>query len=239
MINTILITYNKLINTQKTIKRTLTHFENVMMKTTKLLISSTVLALSLLAGCSGGGDTRADLHRVMDIASTTMETFKSDKEGDAALEEFNKAFEKNLNSMKPEAHPGPVGVVLEKDGSFHGYEDKNDNRVKDSGESEIFKLEIDTENKRILASDGERVADHSIAGMMGGMAAGLVAGMLIGSLLNRQRSAGVNTKTLGNKQANTARGSGVSSKASGSSNSSSSSNSARSRAGSGSHSSGK
>jgi len=209
------------------------------MKTTKLLISSTVLGLSLLAGCSGGGDTRvkADLHRVMDIASTTMETFKSDKEGDAALEEFNKEFEKNMNSMKPEAHPGPVGVALEKDGSFHGYEDKNDNRVKDSGEPEIFKLEIDTENKRILASDGERVADHSIAGMMGGMAAGMIAGMLIGSMLNRQRSAGVNTKALGNKQANTARGS--SSRSGGTSSSSSSNSAARSRAGSGSHSSGK
>jgi hypothetical protein len=209
------------------------------MKTTKLLISSTVLALSLLAGCSGGGDSRvkADLHRVMDIASTTMETFKSDKEGDAALGEFNKEFEKNLNSMKPEAHPGPVGVLLEKDGSFHGYQDKNNNQAKDSDEPEIFKLEIDTENKRILASDGERVADHSIAGMMGGMAAGLVAGMLLGSLLNRQRSSGVNTQALGNKQSNTARGGGASSKTSGSSSSSSSS--ARSRAGSGSHSSGK
>lgn len=204
------------------------------MKSTKLLISSTVLALSLLAGCSGGGDTRtkADLHRVMDIASTTMETFKSDKEGDAALEEFNKEFEKNMNSMEPKAHPGPVGVALEKDGSFHGYEDKNDNRVKDSGESEIFKLEIDTENKRILASDGERVADHSIAGMMGGMAAGMLAGMLIGSLMNRQRSSGVNTQAMSKRQANTSRGSA------GGANSSSSS-SARSRAGSGSHSSGK
>lgn len=212
------------------------------MKTIKLFISSSVLALSLLAGCSGGGsDTqaKADLHRVMDIASTTMETFKSEKKDDEALAEFNKAFEKNLNSMKPEAHPGPVGVLLEKDGSFHGYQDKNDNRVKDSGEPEIFKLEIDTENKRILASDGARVADHSIAGMMGGMAAGLVAGMLIGSLLNRQRSAGVNTKALGNKQANTGRSGSSSSRSSSSTSNSSSNSSARSRSGSGSHSSGK
>lgn len=203
------------------------------MKTTKLLIGSTILGLSLLAGCSGESNTqtRADLHRVMDIASTTMETFKSDKEGDAALTEFNKEFEKNLNTMKPEAHPGPVGVALEKDGSFHGYEDKNSNQVKDSGEPEIFKLEIDTENKRILASDGERVADHSIGGMMAGMAGGLIAGMLLGSLLNRQRAAGVNPS---NKQANTSRGATSSSKTGGSSSSD-----ARSRAGSGSHSSGK
>lgn len=199
------------------------------MKTKQLLIGATILALSLIAGCSGGETrTRADLHRVMDIASTTMETFKSDKEGDAALTEFNTEFQKNLNTMKPEAYPGSVGVNLEKDGSFHGYADENNNQAKDSDEPEIFKLEIDTENKRILASDGERVADHSMAGMMGGLAGGLIAGMLIGSLLNRQRAAGVNTKALGNRQANTARGS------TGGSNSG-----ARSRAGSGSHSSGK
>jgi hypothetical protein len=206
-------------------------------KTTRFLISSAILSLSLIAGsgCSGGSDNspvKTDLHRVMDIASTTMETFKSDKEGDAALAEFNKEFEKNLNSMKPEAYPGAVGVTLEKDGSFHGYHDKNSNQAKDSDEPEIFKLEIDTENKRILASDGQRVADHSIAGMMTGLAGGLIAGMLIGSLLNRQRSAGVNTQAMGNKQANTARG------ATGSSSSSNGS-SARSRAGSGSHSTGK
>lgn len=209
------------------------------MKTKKLLLGSTILALSLIAGCSGGSETqtKADLHRVMDIASTTMETFKSDKEGDAALAEFNTEFEKNLNSMKPEAHPGPLGVTLEKDGSFHGYHDKNANKAKDSDEPEIFKLEIDTENKRILASDSSgRVADHSIAGMMGGLAGGLIAGMLIGSLLNRQRSSGVNTQSLGNKQANTARGGGSSSR---SSSSSSNSSSARSRSGSGSHSAGK
>lgn len=201
-----------------------------MMKIKQLLIGLTILGLSLIAGCSSEERVRADLHRVMDIASTTMETFKSDKEGDAALNEFNTEFQKNLNTMKPEAYPGTVGVNLEKDGSFHGYADENNNQAKDAGEPEIFKLEIDTENKRILASDGERVADHSIAGMMGGLAGGLIAGMLIGSLLNRQRAAGVNRQALGNRQANTARGS---------TGSTSSNNSARSRAGSGSHSSGK
>lgn len=208
------------------------------MKSTKLLIGTTVFGLSLLAGCGGTSEntqTRADLHRVMDIASTTMETFKSDKEGDAALADFTGEFEKNLNTMQPAPHPGQLAVNLEKDGSFHGYEDKNNNHVQDSDEGEVFKLEIDTENKRILASDTESVEESSMMGGMGGMMGGMMMGMLMGSLLSRQRSAGVNPAS---KKAGPTKSAKSTSRSSSSSNKNTQ-NSARSRSGSGSHASGK
>lgn len=192
------------------------------MKFSNLAIGSLVLGATLLAGCTGT-EPGADLNRVLDITLETMNIFEQKSEGveeDAAMDKFAEELAYNLNTFEPKVYPERVGVNYASDGSFEGYHDENRDQSKDSGEKDLFKVEIDGENQRLIASDENNVSENSFAGM--GM--GLLAGMLIGNMMGRQRAAGVNTKALSNKQA-TAKPAA--------------SQSARTRAGSGSHSSGK
>ena len=194
------------------------------MKLSNLVIGSVVLGAIMLAGCSESVPPGADLNRVMDVTLDTMKVFDKTAEGaegDAAMDMFAQELTSNLNTVEPKVYSEPVGIVYATDGSFEGYHDENGDQSKSPGEKDLFKLEIDGENQRMIASDENNVSDSSFAGM--GM--GLLAGMLIGNMMNRQRAAGVDTKALSNKQATT--------------RSTSKSQSARSRAGSGSMSSGK
>lgn len=197
----------------------------------KLLLGSIVFSLSVLAGCGGGTQERADLDRVLDVTTKSMDAFEKSNAGkEPDMKAFTTHLATSLNAADPRPYNGPLGIVLNTDGSFEGFHDGNTNTVLDEGESKLFKLEVDPDNKRILASDGNYVREESL---LGGMGMGLLAGMLLGNLMNRQRSAGVNRQSISNKQASPKRA------ASGASKSNNSSNSARSRAGSGSHSRGK
>ena len=165
-----------------------------------MFISSMVLSVFLLAGCGQGSTTNADLDRVLDVTIATMADFENTFVGaisDTAMVKFVGQLTNNLNTSKPKVHPGPVGVRLEDDGSFLGYHDKNSDRKQDSGEKNLFTVEIDSEKQRILASNQEFVRDHSFSGM----GTGLMAGMLVNNLMNRQRGSGVNPQTLSSKAA--------------------------------------
>ncbi len=86
----------------------------------------------------------------------------------------------------------------------------------DDKEDLLFKIEIDGENARIIASSSSgAINEHNFSGT------GLLTGYLIGSMLSRQGRAGVNTQALASKKPVTA------------------ATAARARAGSGSHSKGK
>ncbi len=199
------------------------------MKFSNLAVGLLVLGATMLAGCTGT-TPGADLNRVLDITLETMNIFEGQTEGvegDAAMEKFADELAYNLNTLEPRVYPGPVGVTYASDGSFEGYHDENRDKSRNSGEQDLFKIEIDAENQRLIASDENNVSDHSFAGM--GM--GLLAGMLIGNMMSRQRAAGVDTKALGNKQATT--------RPAASQTSRTTSQSARTRAGSGSMAAGK
>lgn len=193
-----------------------------MKKFGSLLLSASIMSGVLgLTGCSQSVPS-ADLDRVLDITSDTLYKFENsgsyDAQDDTALDQFAQELEANFNLANPPVHQGPVGVNLREDGSMLGYHDENSNSEQDSGEADLFTVEIDGEKQRLLATDtNNTVRDHSFSGTS------LLAGFLLGSLLNRQRSAGVDSKSLSNKSAT----------------SKSSYQSARSRSGSGSHSSGK
>jgi hypothetical protein len=186
----------------------------------KLMVGGIVFSVAMLAGCSGVENHAADLDRVLDVAAETMDKFEGNTSGvtkENAMEIFSKDYAQNLNHSRPMAYPdGVVGVSSEADGSFVGYADANNNQVKDAGESDLFKLEVDAENKRLIASDENAVRDSPFSGMM----TGLLAGMLISNMLNRQRATGANPASKKATPRSAYR-------------------SARSRAGSGSHTSGK
>ena len=209
------------------------------MKSIKIAsLSALLTATCLLSACSPR-TASVDLDRVLDITSQTLTAFEQEqaynnyaensevKEDGASLtktamneesmQEFGKQLERNLNRAAPQIHPESIGVNMSEDGSVQGYNDKNNNGMKDSGEKELFKIEVDGEKQRLLASSGEHVRDHGFSG------SGLLTGLLIGNMLSRQRGAGISPSSLSSKRTV----------------SKSAYKSARTRSGSGSHSRGK
>ena len=189
----------------------------------------------LLFACSE--KPTSDLDKILDITVKTMDKFQKTEDkfqktestnasenSDDAMAKFATQLAKDINAADPKVSNKTIGIVPKLDGSYQGFADENENLIKDSGESELFKLEIDAENKRLIASsDGEVRTNPLLA-----MGAGFLAGMLVSKMLNRQKTAGVNPA---NKKS-TPRG-GARNAAN------SSNNSARSRSGSGSHATGK
>lgn len=169
------------------------------------LISSLVASSAFLTGCDSGGGTvdLVDLDKVLDVLVDTAEAMPAPKEGekpaepeiDNAMADFASKYRDNLNAVP--LMSTPVGVSLQKDGTFIGFSDPNDNNTKDSGEENLFQVEIDGPRERIIASDlangYHRDHGYSRAGM------GFLGGMLLGSMLNRQRASGISP----NKHANT------------------------------------
>ena len=217
------------------------------MKVARQLLITSSLSVLLFTACGGGSDTtaeapkaKANLERILEITASELKQFEKkhkDTTKEKAMDDFSLSLAETLNATEPKVYPKTLGVIAEKDGSFTGFVDKNVNKLKDSGEPTAFKIEIDGENKKLIASNDERSAESGIGGMMMGMAGGMMMGMLMGSLMNRQSSTG--TKPGANTPPRKSATSSRSSSSSSSSSSKSSGSSARSRSGSGSFSSGK
>ena len=152
--------------------------------TTTTLICSTIL----LSGCEKKSAT-ADLDRVLGITSESMATFENtsgsiNKEN--VMEKFSSSYANDLNAAQPPIHTGPIGVSSKSDGSLLGFDDINNNKIQDEGEKDLFKMEVDTENNRLVASSEGEVREGGFSG------SGLLMGMLIGNMLSRQRVSGAN-----------------------------------------------
>ncbi len=193
------------------------------------IISTTAIICGALAltACDQNKSATADLDRILGVASDSMVSFesKNSSSGEAlnegnVMEKFSSNYASDLNASQPPIHSGPIGVNSQKDGSFAGFDDKNSNGVKDADEKDLFKLEVDTENNRLVASNEGEVRESGFSG------SGLIMGMLLGNMLSRQRATGANPAA---KRATPKR----------SASKSKSFGSAKSRVGSGSHSSGK
>jgi len=198
-------------------------------------MSNTVIKYGLIAAVLGGVyffsnnsgtgtsyiEDDIDLNLALDITVDTLHAYDESMggqkpEGDAAFLGFAEELGTNYNLAQPPLYKSQIGVSPQQDASLLAFSDTNMNRTLDEGEEALFKIEIDGEQSRIIASSrsGE-VNDHHFSGTS------LLTGYLIGSMLSRQRSAGVTSKQLASKKPMTAKAA------------------ARSRAGSGSHSSGK
>ncbi|MCK5895539.1 MAG: hypothetical protein KAG20_01975 [Cocleimonas sp.] len=218
------------------------------MKIAKQLLLASSLSILLFTACSESDEgerkaavPKANLEKILDITASELKKFEEkhkDTDKEKAMGDFSLSLAETLNATEPKVYPRTLGVIAEKDGSFTGFEDKNVNKLKDDGEPTAFKVEIDGDKQKLIASNSERSAESNISGMMMGMAGGMMMGMLIGSIMNRQSATG--TRPGANTPPRRAAGtSSRSSSNSSSSRSSSSSSSARSRSGSGSFSSGK
>jgi len=168
-----------------------------------------------------------DLNQVLDVTVDTLYAYQKELDGQKGEAEADQAFigfaedlAVNYNQSQPVIYnKGSIGVSPQNDASLLAFSDANINRELDKGEELLFRIEIDGEKARIIASSRSgAVNDHHFSGTS------LLAGYLIGSMLNRQRAAGVSPKSLANKKTVTAK---------------QAASQARARAGSGSHSKGK
>lgn len=210
------------------------------MKTNKLSIVAMACSFALLiSACSPSSENNsslAEMNKALNVASNTMTSFEQKNtpanQGTKAvvneanaMDVFAKDYAKNLNQDPSLAHLGTIGVKPEADGSFSAFGDTNKNQIKDANEKELFKLELDAENNRLVASNENGVQEQP---QQMGMGTGLLMGMLLGNMLSRQRMTGANPASRkATPRARTM------------SPNKNTSNSMRSRAGSGSHASGK
>jgi len=184
----------------------------------------------LLSGCTENNYAKndIDLNRVLDITVNTLQAYdetinkESNPDSDQAFWGLAEKLAVNYNSAQPKLYDGNIGVLPQKDASILAYDDSNMNNTLDRGiEALLYKIEIDGENARVIASSNTgEVQDHHFSG------GGMMTGFLMGSLLSRQSRAGVSRSSLAGKRTVSARAAR-------------SAYSARSRAGSGSHASGK
>lgn len=158
----------------------------------------TLAALMLpvvLAGCSGGAPNSASIN-VNEVLERTVKTLVSFdaylrrydyKQVDAAMfGQFNKTIQNDLNV--PAFHPTKIATRLAKDASIMGYGDLNKNGKVDAQEPKLFKIELDTDNDRIIITSA---AHGNATGRTMGRSGGFFAGVMIGSLMNRQTNAGI------------------------------------------------
>ncbi len=156
-------------------------------------LSTLIFSALALTACDQKQSATADLDRILGVASDSMVSFESKNSSnmetlnkDNVMDKFSTNYASNLNASQPPIHSGPIGVNSQTDGSFAGFDDKNNNGVKDADEKDLFKLEMDTENNRLVASNEGEVRESGFSG------SGLIMGMLIGNMLSRQRSTGAN-----------------------------------------------
>ncbi|MCH9808777.1 MAG: hypothetical protein K0U74_13700 [Alphaproteobacteria bacterium] len=164
----------------------------------------TVVVLAAIGGYfflgDSGGSSRADLLKVLDRTQASLQIFqdhlKKNNVTKVSKENLDQlaVFMQRVMNKEPAVYPSPVGVKIEKDTTFLGFKDANKDNVKDAGESTLFKVEIDFEGKRLIASDG---SGGGFTGM--GLASGFLLGALMGNLMNRQRAAGVKPGSFRNR----------------------------------------
>ena len=154
-----------------------------------LSLTAVVISAFALTACDQNKSATADLDRILGVASDSMVSFESKNSSNMAtlnegnvMEKFSSNYATDLNASQPPIHSGPIGVKSENDGSFAGFDDKNNNGVKDADEKDLFKLEVDTENNRLVASNEGEVRESGFSG------SGLIMGMLLGNMLSRQRA---------------------------------------------------
>lgn len=166
-------------------------------------------------GGSSAGATTAQLDLALGIASDTAKEFENtaDVNESNAMDKFAAKYSSGLNSAQPPISANPIGVQSQANGALLSFDDVNSNGIQDAGEKDLFMMEVDSENNRLVASTEGESRQSGFSG------SGLLMGMMIGNMLSRQRATGTNPAA----RKATTRGTA----------------SARSRSGSGSHSRGK
>ncbi len=169
----------------------------------KSIYALSLVGVLALSGCKAKV-TGPDLGQVLDRTVYAMEYYHgqitSDPEEvvevtDEMLTDFTGVMTQVMNAS-PAFYPKMLGMTLEEDASFKGFEDKNNNNVRDAGETDIFMVEIDAERSRLIATD--LVSGEATTFRASGT--GFLAGALVGRLLGRQSRAGVKPSSFANRK---------------------------------------
>lgn len=153
------------------------------------LIGAGLLGVVVLGSMQGTSVSNHDLRQVLertDKALNTYEISNADRKIDAAEMGKFSAYLTGMINAEPALHKTAIGLDLGEDAKFTAFEDVNANRVREEDENRMFTIELDSRNRRLIATDisGEAM-HHRYSG------SGLVAGLLIGRLISRQRAAGI------------------------------------------------
>lgn len=146
----------------------------------------------------GSKPQAADLGSVLDrtdYALTNYQVSNADETVDEAEMELFTGFMTDVMNAEQAFYAKPIGMTLGSDAVFTGFEDTNANRVRDDGEENIFTVEVDVENERLIATD---VSGNSVHHRYSG--SGLVTGLLIGRLLSRQSASGIRRGSFNNRR---------------------------------------
>lgn len=150
---------------------------------------------------SDSGKANVDLKEVLQRSVVTLDKYDRflkqnniTKATDAHLNTLNDIFQEELNKAPP-LHSGLIATRLGKDAKFTGVDDANRNKVADADEKLLFTVELDSQNKRMIATDSSGSGTyHGFSGM------GFIAGALIGSMLGRQSAAGIRPGSFSNRR---------------------------------------
>lgn len=140
----------------------------------------------------GSGAQTADLGQALDRTEKALNKYARylerqdlDVLSPKEVGELNSVLTAEMNAPA-QFYDAPIGVAMTRAASFIGFSDNNANNVMEKGDKQLFKVEIDNENRRLIATDMSGNSTHTyIPG------SGFFTGMLIANLIDRQRGAGV------------------------------------------------
>ena len=147
---------------------------------------------------------KPDLRHVLHRSASALVNFDNylkknniEKATDQHMAQLTTYMQKAMN-LNPRFYPEAlIAMKLKKDAKFEGYKDDNKNGKVDEKEKLIFTVEVDSANKRLIATD---YSGQSVGRGLTGVATGLLAGALIGNLLGRQQSAGIKPGSFNNRK---------------------------------------
>lgn len=160
-----------------------------------------IAVLGFLSMGQGESKPTINLAEVLNRSTVAMERYDKylkennvEKATDQHLEQLNTFLQKVMNAA-PLLQDGLIATRLGTDAKFTGFDDTNQNGAVDADEKQLFTLELDAQNKRLIATDASGTgAERSFSGM------GFIAGALIGSMMSRQRAAGVTPSSFSNRK---------------------------------------
>lgn len=165
-----------------------------------VLVAGFVAYAFLGNSASSGPDMRQVLARA-EIALVNYDKYLKqnniEKASEKNMDQLANYMQKTMNVEPRFYEESLIAMKLRKDAKFEGYKDSNSNGAVDSGEKRLFTIEVDTQNKRLIATNDD---GRSIGRTISNIATGFFVGALIGNLMNRQRAAGITPGSFNNRK---------------------------------------
>lgn len=172
----------------------------------RVILPFCLVLMALVCGCSTVAVDVVDLNKVLDLFAESLSELDGDKaanvnaeggddtdskavvgievvqdEDKSKTDSFIKLFRTKLNAANLVSTP--IGVKIEESGVINGFADSDNNNAMGAGEKSLFKIEIDEERNRVVATDnGGHYRDHRYRGRRG-----IMTGYLLGRMMSRNR----------------------------------------------------